>query len=249
MGKKTKIIVCLFIALIISSFIWFDFFFLNNNAELFKQELVEAGDISDVVIVFNPGGWGVVTLDKALDFNQIIGNIKTLVEEKGYSVSVVPYYRTRDDIWGKLGSLKEAMLNFPSSSTVFSRKIEVFLKENPNDKIIMAGLSNGAVFVDSTMAKIKENKDRVIAIELGEPFWGSNTIGENILSLKKEKDVLSNGDTLSLLENLFKTPINWAYSNITGNHITLSQAMHISGHDYLWIEIGPSISNFISQRL
>lgn len=249
MGKKTKIVIYLFLSLIILSFVWFDFIFLNKNADLFKQELVEAGETNDVIIVFNPGGWGVVTLDKALDFNQIIENIKILVEEKGYKVSVVPYYRTRDDLWGKLASLKEAMLNFPSSSTVFSRKIESFLSENSNDRIIMAGLSNGAVFVDSTMARIKEQKNRVMAIELGSPFWGKNTKGDNILSLKREQDVLSNGEVLPLLGNLFRTPFNWVYSNLTGNHITLSQAMHISGHDYLWTEIGPSISNFIDQRL
>jgi len=248
MGKKAKIIIFVIIVLVILSFIWFDFFFLEKNANLFKQELLKAGEVDDVIIVFNPGGWGVVSLDKAVDFNQIINNTESLVEKRNYKVSVVPYYRTRDDLWGKIGSIKELMLNFPSSSRVFSNKIEEFLKENPNDKIIMAGLSNGAIFVDSAMIRLRDYKDRVIAIEVGSPFWSKNVAEDNVLSLKKDQDILSKGNIIPLLEKLASAPFYWAWSNLTGHQISFTEALHVSGHDYLWTEIEPSVSDFIIQR-
>jgi len=248
MGKKTKIVISIIIVLVALSFVWFDFFFLEKNASLFKQELMSAGETDNVIIVFNPGGWGVVSLDKAIDFNQTVFNIKSLVENMGYKVSIVPYYRTRDDLWGKIGSIKELILNFPSSSRVFSNKIEEFLKENPDDKIIMAGLSNGAVFVDSTMIKLKNYKNRVTAIEVGSPFWSKNMKEDNILLLNKDQDILSKGNIIPLLEKLISTPFYWTWSNLTGRQISFTEALHVSGHDYLWTEIEPSVSDFIVQR-
>ena len=248
MGRNTKIVISLISALIILSFVWFDFFFLESNADLFKKELIKAGESSDVVIVFNPGGWGVVSLDKAVDFNEIVGNIKTMIEGMGYKVSIVPYYRTRDDLWGKIGSIKELLLNFPSSSRIFSKKIEEFLKENNDDKIVMAGLSNGAVFVDSVVLKLENHKDRILGIEVGYPFYSKKQEIENIISLNNERDILSKGEIIPLFETAIRAPFVWGWSNLTGNSISLTQAMHVPGHDYFWGEIESDVLNFITQK-
>lgn len=247
MGKKTKIAIFLVLALFISSFIWFNFIFLKINGEYFEKELLKAGRESDIIIVFNSGGWGTVPFDKAFDFNPIINETKKIIESHNYKVSVVQYYRTENNLFAKLASLREVMFNFPDSSKVFADRLEGFLKENPNDKIIMAGLSNGASFVDAVMADL--DNSNVFAIELGAPFWKKNTRSENILSLNNQADVLANGKLGYLLLSLIKAPFIWASSYISGSPISFGAAMHVDGHDYHWQEVKSELTGFVEGNL
>jgi len=249
MKKRTKIIICSVLALLISSLLWFNFVFLNNNGKSFEEELSKAGEESDVIIVFNSGGWGTVPFDKAFDFSPIINETKKIIEEHDYKVSVVQYYRTEETFFAKVASLREVFFNFPDSSKVFSQRIEEFLDKNPGDKVVMAGLSNGASFVDAAMADLKEDKDSIFAIELGAPFWKKNVKSENILSLNNQADILANGKLGQLLFSVIKAPIIWAYSNLSGNHMTLGEAMHINGHDYYWPQVKSELTEFVEAKL
>jgi len=249
MKKRTKIILISIVALLLVSFFWFDLVFLKYNGEAFERELMEAGKNSDVVIVFNSGGWGTVPFEKALDFNPIVNETKQLIESKNYRVSIVQYYRTNENILAKIASLKETIFNFPDSSKVFADRINRFLKENPNDKVIMAGLSNGASFIDAAMEELKDKKDNVWAIELGAPFWKKNIKSENIISFSNQADTLANGKLGQLIFTLIKTPFVWAYNNITGNFMSLSQAMHVDGHDYDWNQVKGELTYFIQEKI
>jgi hypothetical protein len=123
------------------------------------------------------------------------------------------------------------------------------LDKNPGDKVVMAGLSNGASFVDAAMADLKEDKDSIFAIELGAPFWKKNVKSENILSLNNQADILANGKLGQLLLSVIKAPIIWAYSNLSGNHMTLGEAMHINGHDYYWPQVKSELTEFVEAKL
>jgi hypothetical protein len=248
MAKKTKILIGCFVAFSLLSFLWFDLVFLKHNGESFERELMRAGESSDVVIVFNSGGWGTVPFDQAFDFNSIINETKNLIEQKDYKVSIVQYYRTKENFFAKLASLKDILFNFPDSSKVFSERINKFLEENPNDKIIMAGLSNGASFVNAAMADLKDHSN-VWAIELGAPFWKSNTQSDNIISYNNQSDILANGKLGQLIVSLIRSPFVWAYNNITGNYISMSKAMNIKGHDYYWQQIKDDVASFVDREL
>lgn len=249
MKKRTKIIICSFLTLFISSLLWFNFIFLNNNGKSFEEELMKAGEESDVIIVFNSGGWGTVPFDQAFDFNPIINEAKKIIEAHNYKVSVVQYYRTEETFFAKMAALREVFFNFPDSSKVFSDRIEEFLVKNPNDKVVMAGLSNGASFVDAAMADLKDDKDNVFAIELGAPFWKKNVKSENIISLNNQADILANGKLGQLLLSVVKSPFVWAYSNVTGKKTSFVQALHIDGHDYYWSQVKNELTGFIEAKL
>jgi hypothetical protein len=248
MTKKNKILIGCFVIFSLLSFLWFDLVFLKHNGESFEQELMKAGENSDVVIVFNSGGWGTVPFDQAFDFNSIINETKNLIEQKDYKVSIVQYYRTKENFFAKIASLKDMLFNFPDSSKVFSERINKFLEENPNDKIIMAGLSNGASFVDAAMDDLKD-QGNVWAIELGAPFWKNNTKSDNIISYNNQADILANGKLVQILFSLIKTPFVWTYNNVLGNHISISQAMHVNGHDYYWQQIKDDVATFVDKEL
>jgi len=249
MKKRTRIIICLLLGLFASSLLWFNFVFLNNNGRNFEEELMKAGEESDVVIVFNSGGWGTVPFDKAFDFSPIINETKKIIEDDNYKVSIVQYYRTEETFFAKIAALREVFLNFPDSSKVFSQKIKEFLKNNPNDKVILAGLSNGASFVDAAMVDLKEDNDSVFAIELGAPFWKKNTKSNNILSLNNQADILSNGKLGQLLIAVIKAPIIWTYSNITGDRMSFGEAIHIDGHDYYWPQVKNELTSFVEAKI
>lgn len=249
MKKRTKILISIFVIISLTSFIWFDFVFLRYNGEAFERELMKAGEESDVVIVFNSGGWGTVPFDQAVDFNPIINETKKIIESKNYKVSIVQYYRTDGNFFSKWASLRELVFNFPDSSRVFASRIDEFLEKNPGDKVIIAGLSNGASFVDAAMEDLKDKKDNVWAIELGAPFWKKNIKSDNIISFNNQADILANGELGQIIFSLIKTPFVWGYNNLTGNHISMGQAMHVSGHDYSWQQIKDDVTLFVEREL
>ncbi len=248
MRKRDKIILCLAGLLIISS-IWFYFFFLEDNIISFKEKLMVAGQNSDVILIFNSGGWGTVSFEDAMDFNPIINEIKETIEEEGLKVSIVEYYRTKENIIGKLGSLREILRGFPSSSTSFAQTIEDFLKENPEDKVVIAGLSNGAAFADSAIEKIETNRGNVLSIELGTPFWKKKTEGYNALEINNQDDILANGQIGGLIFSALRAPFIWVSENIKGNRVSFSEAMNISGHNYYWEEHEEKITSFIKEKI
>ncbi|MFA5086463.1 MAG: hypothetical protein WC468_02665 [Candidatus Paceibacterota bacterium] len=246
MGKKTKLAIFIFLAFIISSYVWFDFFFLKINGEKFERELMKAGEESDVVIVFNSGGWGTVPLDRAFDINPVIDETKKLIEEGDHKVSVVQYFRTEDTFFAKISAIREVFFNFPDSSKAFAGRIKEFREKNPGDKVIMAGLSNGASFVSAAMGEFKD--ENVFAIEMGAPFWKKNVESENILSLNNQADILANGKLGELLWSVVKAPFVWAGSNLSGKWMSFGEAVHIDGHDYYWPALKGELAEFIEKR-
>jgi Fe-S cluster assembly iron-binding protein IscA len=89
MRKRNKILIFCLTGLLIISSVWFYFFFLEENITSFEEKLITAGQESEVVLIFNSGGWGTTPFENAMDFNPIINEIKELIENQGFRVSIV----------------------------------------------------------------------------------------------------------------------------------------------------------------
>jgi len=216
------------------------------------QEILSLASNTDVIIIFNSGGWGNTPLEKAKDFAPIIEGIQDTLEDLGYNSLVIPYKRTKNDFLGKIAGARDFFNSFKSSSKILTEDLEILVEKTPNKKIIIAGLSAGGVLVDETMEKISQkSKDSVYAIAVGVPFWHDNFESENILLLDNNgKDSLAKGDTKSLISALVKAPFKWISSKLSGQNLTFSQAFHASGHDYLWSspEVGLQIVSFLEDK-
>lgn len=247
---KKKYIICFLIILTVVSIFWFDTIFLKDNSAIFAEELKKAGESSDVVIIFNAGGFGTVQPEYAYDFKPIIDNLEQTIKNMNYTVSVVPYYRTKETVLGKLGYLKEMFFEFPKHSKNMADQITIFLEENPDDKILMAGLSNGAAFVSSTITNLGEVPDNVSAIELGAPFWSGKNTSDHVLFLDNNgKDVLTTGNKKEIIASLLRAPFKWVHSRVINKRISLAEAIEAPGHHYYWDNIKDDVVVFVENRL
>jgi len=231
------------------------------------QEILDIAADSDVIIIFNSGGWGDTPFEKAEDFAPIVEGIRLTLNEWGYDSVVIPYQRTKNTLSGKIVSAKDFLNFFNSSSDTLAKDLE-FLAENlPDKKIIVAGLSSGGAFVEKTMEKLSgEVRDSVYGIEAGVPFWHQTLQSENILQLPERsegwrrtnvlrltnsgKDSLSAGEVKALLFSLVKAPFRWIFSKINGQNLPLALSFQAPGHEYLWDlpEVGPKIISFLEEK-
>ena len=216
------------------------------------QEFLDIAVDNDVIIIFNSGGWGNTPLEKAEDFAPIIEGIQETLNEWGYSSIVIPYNRTKNTLLGKFTGAKGFLNSFDFPSEIMAEDLEFLVKNLPNKKIIITGLSNGAAFVNETYKKTsKEVKNSVYVITAGTPFWSKYFESDNILQLNNNgKDSLVEGNIKSLVLSLIKAPYRWISSKVNGQNLTLSQAFQISGHKYFWSssEVNPQIITFLENK-
>lgn len=219
----------------------------------FEQILHSRFGAEDVIIIFNPGGWGYASLDEAGTFQTVIDGIKNTIEEWGYNVFVVPYNRTRDTLAEKIKGLKELNQDFENRSRETADQIENFLERNSKTKIVMAGVSNGGVFVDKVMEKISEETQTVVyAVEVGKPYQPEVAESANILRIENDQDLLAKGDLYNLTFTYIKGSIKWLYAKLTGNsELSFTEATYIPNHRYGWDspKVGPQITDFLAKKV
>jgi len=205
----------------------------------------------DIVIIFNSGGWGDTPFEKADDFAPIVKGIQETLNSWGYQSVIVSYQRTKKNFLGRITGIKEFFLSFPKESRELGSQIERFIIQNPQKMVIIAGLSNGAAFVDETMEKISDNiKDRVFAIEVGIPFWKKRLRSNNILRLDNQgRDSLSEGRIEKLVFAFLKTPFKWIEARLKGVPLRVSRAIKMPGHEYQWNNLSPEISSFLKNKI
>ncbi|UZE93423.1 MAG: hypothetical protein ACKKMV_00740 [Candidatus Nealsonbacteria bacterium] len=216
------------------------------------RELLDSASPDKVIIVFNSGGWGNTPLEKAKDFYPIIEGIEKTLNDLGYKSIIVPYRRTEDSFLGKVEGIREFLTSFKNQSTKLTHEIEYFQECNPDSKIVIAGLSSGAAFVDKVMEKISEKEIKnVFAIEAGIPFWEKALNSENVLLLDNEgRDSLSKKEIKTLFFSLFEAPFKLVLAKISGGNLPFSHAFRVPGHDYFWnsSSTGSKIATFLEDK-
>jgi hypothetical protein len=214
------------------------------------KEVLNSLSGNEIVIVFNSGGWGDTPIKEAADFTPIIDGIQRNLADLGYDSIVIPYTRTKESFLGRVEGIKEILGLFPKQSQKLADEIEGFIKEHPENKIIMAGLSNGGVFVNRTMMRIPEvERNNVLAVEIGVPFWENVLKSDNILFLNNgEKDALCTMDLKTLIGALLKAPYQWFLAQVSGEELSFSQALYLPGHYYTWDSVVPEVKSFLEDK-
>jgi hypothetical protein len=208
----------------------------SSNAESYFQQLLSAYNDSadqDLLIIFNPGGWGTKSLDDSSDWMSIMIGMQAKLVQAGYRVVTWNFQRTTDSVSGRLNELKEVVSGYYSKADDLAKRVEFLTDHNMGLRVILAGESTGTMICDSAMNLLKEN-ERVYSIQTGLPFWQKNTIRERTLVVNDNgvvPDSFSKGDFPAMVRSNLKMLLGDTRTEGEGKILNVFSA---PGHEYWW---------------
>jgi len=194
---------------------------------------MEAKD-TDVVVVFNSGGWGWNLLNETSGWTSIIDGVKSELDGLGYKSLVLNYQRTSIGLRACIKEFIEGATRYPSKAKELAKRVEFLTDHIPNLKVIVAGESTGTVVTDSTMSILRDNP-QVYSIQTGTPFWHKPAALDRTLLMNsngKTIDTFSYGNVRAVL---WATVKGWfGLLSPEDNPGTVLSWLRAPGHDYSW---------------
>ncbi len=234
------------IVVIVTAFYFYPETFPQNERQKLHSEVIPY----DVVIIFNPGGWGNASLKEATDFTPILTGIQQALHNLGYTSIVIPYTRTPPGLSGQISDIKELLNSFQNSSRVQANDIQYLIDSFPEKKFIIAGFSNGGGLTDETIKNLI-GQPRVSAIMAGVPGWYQTFSSANSLVLNNNgQDSLAVCNTKIMIATIFKAPYEWIWAKLTGRNLSLAISFEFPGHVYPWTspQVSPPIVKFLENN-
>jgi len=224
----------------------------DKHDEFVDQLLIaylEAKD-KDLVVIFNPGGWGWSLLEASEQWQSIFTGIESVFDNKGYTSLWLDYQRTADNLLGCLDESVQLITNYSSKVQNLVSRVEFLTGNIPDLRVIITGESNGAVIADSAMDSLEDNP-RVYSIQTGPPFWHETTRLERTLVLTGNgitPDSFSQGDLVTMFWGNIRALFGISQpEDDSGNILYYVKA---PGHDYQWRYpgVGPEITGFLERN-
>jgi hypothetical protein len=211
--------------------------FFGNSAEKiqgFVDQLLatylEARD-TDVVVVFNSGGWGWNLTPETPGWESILDGIKSELETLGYRSLVLNYRRTSSGVRGCMKELVEVITRYPHKAKELAGRVEFLADHLPDLKIIVAGESTGTVISDKTMGMLSD-RTQVYSIQTGTPFWHEPSESERTLLMNSNGrgiDTFSHGNIPVMI---WSTVRGWfGLSPVDENPGNILSWLKAPGHD------------------
>lgn len=226
------------------------YFWPENLPQNEGQRLHDEIGPYDVVIIFNPGGWGDVTPAQATDFAPILLEIRQTLASIGYQPVIIPYSRTPSGLSGELTGVKEFLNPFRNTSRVQANDIEYLADSYPQKQFILTGFSSGGGLTARTVKDIA-NQTHVYSIVAGVPCWYQTYSSANSLVLDNNgQDSLCSCDIKNIALSIIKAPFEWIWGKLTGRNLSIGRAFQFPGHEYNWTssEVGPPIIQFLKNN-
>ncbi len=210
---------------------------------------LEAKD-KDLVVIFNPGGWGWSLLEGSEQWQSIFTGIESVFDNKGYTLLWLDYQRTADNLLGYLDESVQLITNYSSKIQNLVSRVEFLTDNIPDLRVIITGESNGAVIVDGAMNSLEDNP-QVYSIQTGPPFWHETTMLDRTLVLTDNgitPDSFSRGDLITMFWGNIRALFGISQpEDDSGNILYYVKA---PGHDYQWRYpgVGPEITGFLERN-
>lgn len=224
--------------------------FFRRKKEYQLQKFLGAFSPPEFLIIYNSGGWGNTVLEKVTDFRSVIFGIKNELNQQGHKSMIIPYIRARETLLGRMVGMKEILSFFRSQSRSLAEQVAAFTKEYPDKKVIIIGLSMGALFIDEVMKRLKKQSS-VFAIKVGMPFYADHLSSENTIEISDKRDALALGDTKALFFSITRGFKRWFAAKLKRKPLSFSEAINIPGHHfYSWNHpnIREQISTFLKDK-
>jgi hypothetical protein len=202
---------------------------------------------SDVMVVFNSGGWGWNMIEETPGWASILDGIKGELEGMGYKALVVNYRRTGTGLKSCLNEFFEEGIGYPKKSEQLARRLEFITGHNPDLKVIVAGESTGTILTDTTMERLKDNP-KVYSIQTGAPFWHEPMPLERSLLINSNgdcEDTFARGNVPAMVWSTFKNCLGLLSPEKEPG--TVLSWLRAPGHHYSWQH--PGVANSVGDFL
>ena len=138
---------------------------------------------TDVLILFNSGGYGWSALDKASGYATIVDAIEDELHARGCTVAVLTYQRAYRGMRGYVSEILNAGAKAIAKPTELAARLRFLWRHLPELKVLMAAESNGTVMSNQVM-RLSPDEGRLFSIEFGPPFWFDNFTNERVLNMR-----------------------------------------------------------------
>jgi hypothetical protein len=208
----------------------------HNRAQVYyDQSLIAYSESSDkdILLFFNPGGWGTKTVAASHGWSSIVDGIQHDISAAGYRISILNYLRTPNTLHGQMNELKEMTSHYQYKAEDLASLVNFLTRHNPALKVILAGESTGTIICDETMVLLQDNP-RAFSIQTGSPFWHTNKTLTRTILLRDNgvvPDCFSAGDLGTILKSSFKSLIALNKPETEGDILGFLSA---PGHEYRW---------------
>lgn len=250
-----------------------DVFGNGEKQELFKKYLLwlnEHVDHSNIIIVYNSGGWGQDSLFKDGEYfpeeinereRGIVEGIEQTLMDWGYNPAVVDYVRTEGNLLGYFKEAIEMRGGYPTKAKELAA-MALFLTELEHQpKVILFGECTAAEYVNEAMKILEYNGvENVYSIQICLPFWykdrdappaggeRSLLVNTNINKKTGEEipDSFHEGDFFTIIhEGFANSPQKTGSIEIAEGHWYLGAP----GHDYFWDDDDESEFQGVKHRI
>jgi hypothetical protein len=214
-------------------------------------KLAKAAAEADVVVIFNGGGWGDFTIDKATDFASVLKGISTTLQGLGYRVAVLSYCRVVPGLAGHISGVKEQLNAFKVTALTHARDISAVSQAFPAKTFLLVGFSVGCSLNAKALIALKDQPN-VLGITVGSPYWFSTYASPRSLVLNNDyQDPLSVADFPVIALNVIRNPWVWLRSRWQGRPLSIALCFQFPHHEYPWSseQVGPPIRNFLTTHL
>jgi len=223
----------------------------NDFVNQLLATYVEARD-KDIVVLFNPGGWGWDFLENSPGWQSISVGIESELDSLGYKPLLLDFRRTKETYQGLVREFVELVSDYPSKAENLARRVEFLTAHNPDLKVIITGESNGTVISDRVMHILQDNP-RVYSIQTGIPFWHQSVMRDRTLVLNNNgvtPDSFSRGDIPAMVWASLKALLGFS-SPDDEDPGRIFYFLRAPGHDYRWQYPGvySQIKNFLEENL
>ena len=209
---------------------------------------LEARD-KDVVVIFNPGGFGWTPIEETPEGQGFITGIESELTASGYSSLFLNHFRTASTLNECLSEFMAEAGLYPSKAKDLALRVEFLTDNIPGISVILTGHSNGTSICERVMRLLKDNR-QVYSIQLGPPFWNDSIVPDRSLILRGNgatPDTFSSGDIITIIRSNLEA-IFGISQQYPGNILFYIGA---PGHDYSWEyeEVRSRITDFLNNNL
>jgi len=210
----------------------------------------------DFLIIHNPGGWGTAELEHCLQWERsIVDGINTTLERLGYTWLLIQHFRTESGWREHILDIKEQFHFFTSKAEIMSAEVEFLTRHTNNLRVILIGISQGAVFGNAVMQCLS-GLGQVYSIELGMLFTqrSRRVVTERTLAIDSNglmPDAMMEWNIITMLKAFLTTPFRWIKYQLEGKPVKLSHCINVPGHEYNWEhpEVRQQIEDFLQINL